>query len=98
DLELLSGTAEISGAFLPPQSVSQNIVPSNFSILTTENAVHGFFDRCSKPRSLELYTPIGAKAASIEIAPGQSEISIPHLPSGLYFAQLGSAVLKVAIP
>jgi hypothetical protein len=58
--------------------------------------------QCSFPssdhaRTLELYTPLGIMAANFEIQAGQSEISLPHLMSGLYFVRMDGNVTKIAV-
>ncbi|HET6402451.1 MAG TPA: hypothetical protein VFH95_13795 [Candidatus Kapabacteria bacterium] len=97
-LELISGTPQITGSVISPLSVSQIAASSPFSIWMMNNAIKCSFSVLTHPRTLEFYTPLGLKAASFEIAPGQSELSLPHLQSGLYFVRLDGAVLKVAVP
>ncbi len=85
----LTGT---SGVAMPTAS------QSNISIIEYDGAVECSFSTSDQARTMELYTPLGVKAANYEILAGQSEISLPHLTSGLYFVRMDGNVIKVAVP
>lgn len=102
---LLSVTSvALSGLFRPIVFSSPALVESDstrmteLSIRSMEGSLFCFFGASGHYRTLELYTPVGMQVASSEIAPGQTELILPHLQSGLYFVRLDGAVLKIAAP
>lgn len=70
---------------------------SSFSLNLLNTILQCTFESSAHSRILELYTPLGVKVASFEIAPSQSEISLPHLSRGLYFIRMDNAFLKIAV-
>jgi hypothetical protein len=74
------------------------VSPSGMSVNYYNGTIQCVFPSSDDARTLELYTPLGVRAASIEIPAGQSGISLPQLMSGLYFVRMDGNVIKVAIP
>jgi len=56
-----------------------------------------FFQRSNHERTIEYFTPLGRKVANIEIPPGETSVTLPHLPRGLYFIRLGETVIKAYV-
>ncbi len=81
-------------------NVSTPLISSSQTVSLSYNTEERqfLFPFSSRQRTLELYNLLGSKVESFEIPPGQSEISIPQLPSGLYFVRMDGAILKVAVP
>ncbi len=48
-------------------------------------------------RILEIYTPLGTEASSVDIPSGSSEASLPLLSNGLYFVRLDQYLLKIVV-
>jgi len=78
--------------------VSNNPPSQGLSINLVKGYLDCSFSQSDHSRVLEVYTPIGVKAASLEITAGCREISLPRLASGLYFLRVGGEMLKVAVP
>ncbi len=95
---------DLSGNFRPTtliatSGVSMPVVPqSGMTVSIFNGAIQCSFPSSDHARTMELYSPLGVMAASLGIPAGQSEISLPHLMSGLYFVRMDGNVIKVAVP
>lgn len=95
---------DLSGNFRPITLSNESGVgisaqpTSSISLASINGSLECSFPPSGHYRTLELYTPLGANVASFEIAPGQTELILPHLQGGLYFVRLDGAVLKIALP
>jgi hypothetical protein len=97
--DLMGGTMQVFGSAKAQSSVAAGSI-STFSMLMefTPSSLHFSFLALDHSRIMELYTPLGIKVGSYEIAAGQSELPLPHLTSGLYFVRMEGAIIKVAVP
>lgn len=100
DNSLLSvSSLDLSGIFHPthityPALVSE--LPNiGFSMTPYNGSLHCTFAPSDHLRTIELYTPLGIKAASVEVPAGNGEITLPRVASDLYFLRLENSVVKV---
>ncbi len=92
---------DVSGTFARRSyfaSVEYGNQESDISIRRIRGYLEATCGPSSHPRTLEIYSQLGVKAASYPIAPGQTSEAIAKLPSGLYFIRLEGALLKVYVP
>lgn len=95
---LLTGTAAISGSSLSKASVNQKTDPQGFVFRSRTGAIECSFTPSQHSRALELYTPLGVRAAAHSVTPGETSAILPRLPAGLYFIRLEGALVKILLP
>ena len=98
----IGASVDLSGIFHPTHlvnlaSVATSAAPSSFALHSNEGILECSFDPSARSRTLEIYSTLGARITSLDIAPEQRSISLPRLVNGLYFIRMGEAVLKVSV-
>jgi hypothetical protein len=98
-------SVDLSGIFRPihfadqpPAIVVQS--PSqaeSLSVTSLNGSLHCTFGSSAQERILEIYSPLGIKAASCSVPPGGTEAIVPHISPGFYFVRLGSLLAKVYV-
>ena len=93
----LSGLFRTTTFSDPSASVAAPI-PNSLSIFNSNGSIACSFKGSEQERNLELYSPLGIREASVAIPPNESQASLPHLMSGIYFVRLEGDVRKIFIP
>ncbi|HEX5316350.1 MAG TPA: hypothetical protein VFX22_06840, partial [Candidatus Kapabacteria bacterium] len=94
----------LSGIFRPThytcaESVSEPAqTRESLTVATSNDGLHCSFDASDNPRTLEVYSILGIKAASISIPAGAIQGIASHLSPGFYFVRLGNQIAKAIIP
>jgi len=78
-------------------SVQSFSTRDNIFITVDRGALKYEFTPSTKEPVFELYNILGSKIENIEIPPGETSVTIPHLPRGLYFVRLGDTVIKAYV-
>jgi hypothetical protein len=69
----------------------------SFDITFDQSRPQCRFISSTKERVFELYTTLGSKIDGFVISPGETSVTLPPLPRGLYFIRLGESVIKAYI-
>jgi hypothetical protein len=97
-------SADLSGIFRPTHytcaaSVSEPAQTSeSLTVATSNDGLHCTFASSDNPRTLEVYSILGVRAASSTISAGAAQGIALHLSPGFYFVRLGNQIAKTIIP
>jgi hypothetical protein len=101
--DFTASSVTLSGIFRPttfsnPASiVTEAPQPNNLAIYSSNGSIACSFDVADHARDLEIFSPLGIREANFTIQAGQTESSLPHLPTGFYFVRLDGSMAKVYI-
>ena len=100
--DFTASSVNLSGIFRPTHLADEAIVAiapqgGPLSITSSNGSLHCSFEASPYERLLEIFSPLGIKASSCSVSPGQTEAVVWNIHPGFYFVRLGSSLIKVYI-